>query len=102
MPAMSRAAVATAIAFIVGACTSGGVPAQGKAPSDSVARDVVALRATGAQPPDQPDEDLVAKIDFAKAYGTRADGIQDQLRKTRAAVEQRATHTASQGPRLAS
>jgi hypothetical protein len=71
-------------------------------PAADVARSVVALLAPNAQVEDLPLEDAIAGLDLSKSLGARGGTIVDQIRKTRAAVEKRATSSTTSGPHLAS
>src|SRR5258706_16193392 len=78
------------VAVALGACDTAPA-AKPKGPTSEVERQVVAILAPNAQIVDQPFEDALALVDLPKAYGSRGSVIVDQFRKTRAAVEKRAS-----------
>jgi len=72
-------------------------------PLGDVVRQMQAVTAPNADVVDRPIEDLLARLDLQKAYGASANGILDQVRKTRAAVAaMRSSTSGTAGPRLAS
>ena len=100
---MRKAALLIAVALVSCQTPPASSPAPAlTGPGAEVARSVVALLAPNAQVEDLPLEDTIARLDLGKTLGGRAGTVIDQIRKTRAAVEKRATSSATGGPHLAS
>ena len=101
---MRRLALAFVACSLVACQTA--VPAAKTPPAGTlgdVARQVGSVAAPNADVVDQPFEDLMARLALPKTFGATADGIIDQVRKTRAAVAaMRASASAASGPRVAS
>lgn len=95
----ARYALVVAAVTVLGACGLFAKTPQG--PAADVARQAASVIAPNADVVDRPLEDLLAKLDLEKTYGTRAAEILDQVRKSRASANAKVT-SGTTGPRLAS